>query len=170
MPDYTGDFEDGFGNKITVHAVSNPHFTGKKPSRLYDRATGYGIIRFEKNKRKITFECWPRWVDPSKDDAEQYAGWPVTVHQYDNYISQAPHQLPVLKVEGPEDAVVKVYDMDTGELVYSIRIKGNMFQPKVFKKGRYGIVVGYPERDEWKELGGMNTIRGGLPEIRTVSF
>ena len=37
-PRYTGDYEDGFGNKITVYAVSNPMFTGLKPSRLYDRA------------------------------------------------------------------------------------------------------------------------------------
>ncbi len=170
MPGYTGDYEDGFGNKITICAVSNPHFSGKKPSKLYDRATGYGLIRFNKDTREITFECWPRWVDPADSNAQQYEGWPIEFHQYDNYISKAPYHLPVLKIAGPEDPVIKVYNLKSGELVYSIRIKGNMFQPKVFEKGRYGIVIGYPDNDEWIELDGVNTVEGKWPEIRSVRF
>jgi len=78
--------------------------------------------------------------------------------------------LPVLKIDGPEDPVIKVYNIKSGELVYSIRIKGNMFQPKVYEKGRFEIIVGYPEKDEWKELVGMKTVEGGLPEIRSIVF
>jgi hypothetical protein len=63
-PQYTGEHKDGFGNKITVHAASNPTFTNKQPSRLYDRATGYGIVRFNKESRNITLECWPRYANP----------------------------------------------------------------------------------------------------------
>ena len=44
---------------------------GHEPTRLYDRAPGYGIVRLERATRRITVECWPRWVDPSQSD-EQY--------------------------------------------------------------------------------------------------
>ena len=79
MPKYTGDFEDGFGNKISVYAASNPVFTGLKPSRLYARATGFGVIRFNKKKHTITFECYPRRVETESANQIQYPGWPVTV-------------------------------------------------------------------------------------------
>jgi hypothetical protein len=37
---YTGDYEDGFGNKMTVLAVSNPSRSGREPTALHDRAPG----------------------------------------------------------------------------------------------------------------------------------
>jgi alkaline phosphatase D len=78
-PRYTGDYLDGFGNKITVLAVANPHLTGIPPEDINDRAPGYGIITFDRASRKITLANWPRWVDPSQPDAKPYPGWPVTV-------------------------------------------------------------------------------------------
>ena len=75
-PHYTGDFIDGFGNPITVIAVANPINTGLEPASLYDRMPGYGVIRFGK---EVVFECWPRWVDPSSADAQQFFGWPFTL-------------------------------------------------------------------------------------------
>ncbi len=75
-PHYTGDFIDGFGNPITVIAVANPINTGLKPAKLYDRMPGYGVIRFGES---IVFECWPRWVDPTAPDAQQFTGWPFTL-------------------------------------------------------------------------------------------
>ncbi|MBI9016110.1 MAG: alkaline phosphatase D family protein [Phycisphaerae bacterium] len=146
QPKYTGDFEDGFGNKITVHAVSNPLFTGLKPERLYDRATGYGITRFNLDTRDITIECWPRLTDPSKKDAKQYTGWPITINQMDNYSRKALGFLPTLKIKGATDPVIKVIDEATGQPIYAIRIKGNTFQPKVFTEGSYTIEVGKPDK------------------------
>jgi len=143
-PHYTGDFEDGFGNKISVYAVSNPVFTGLKPSRLYDRATGYGIIRFNRKTRKITIECWRRQADPSRSDSGQYPGWPITIKQIDNYIGSAKLFLPLIEVKNMTDPVIQVIDESSGEIVYSIRINGTRFQPKVFEKGSYKIRVGEP--------------------------
>ena len=37
-PKYCGRFLDGFGNRMTVHAVSNPHRSGIEPAALHDRA------------------------------------------------------------------------------------------------------------------------------------
>ncbi|HDL18619.1 MAG TPA: twin-arginine translocation pathway signal protein [Bacteroidetes bacterium] len=144
FPRYTGDFEDGFGNKITVYAVSNPVYTGLKPSRLYDRATGYGIVRFNRKTRNIVIECWPRQADPTQPNAEQYPGWPIKINQMDNYGRQAKAYLPRLKVTGMTEPVVQIIDEKNGEIVYTLRIKRSNFQPKVFRPGEYTIKVGEP--------------------------
>ncbi|RUA07172.1 MAG: twin-arginine translocation pathway signal protein [Flavobacteriia bacterium] len=149
-PRYTGEYVDGFGNKISVHAISNPVFTGKKPSKLYDRATGYGIVRFNKNTRDITIECWPRQADPKTD--KQYDGWPVVINQSDNFLKNARLFLPEIQVKGMKNPVVQVIDEKTDEIVFTIRIKGTKYQPKVLKKGNYTIKVGEPGTGKEKVL------------------
>ena len=140
-PKNTGDFEDGFGNKMTVHAVSNPYLSGKEPTELHDRAAGYGIVRFNKESRDITMENWPRWANPSAGDGP-YDGWPVTSNQMDNYGRKAAGYLPKVHVRGLPDPLIQVYDETDDEIVYTVRIKGNTFRPKVFKTSHnYGIVV-----------------------------
>jgi hypothetical protein len=143
-PRYTGRFLDGFGNHVTVHAVANPVRSGRKPRRLYDRSPGYGIVRFDPQARNITAECWPRWVDPSRPGARQYAGWPVTVRQTDGYARRPASYLPTVVVEGTTDPVVRVIDEASGEIVYSLRIRGNRFRPPVFTRGPHAIQVGQP--------------------------
>ncbi len=68
---YTGDYLDGFHNRITMHAYANPDagFNGE----------GYGLVRFDKAAGQVTFECWPRTVDVSDSSARQFPGWPITV-------------------------------------------------------------------------------------------
>jgi hypothetical protein len=87
---WTGDYLDGFNNKITMIAYANPDpkrskFTDK-PADETDAnaiqegwADGYGLIRFKKSTSEVTFECWPRYADVTKPDAKQFPGWPVTV-------------------------------------------------------------------------------------------
>jgi len=156
-PKYTGDFKDGFGNKITVHAVSNPYYTGKTPSRLYDRATGYGIVRFIKQSRDIVVECWPRWVDPSAKDAVQYPGWPVKFNQLDNYNREAVSWLPEVKIQGLQYAVIQVIDEKSDEIIYTLRLTDDSFHPKVFKKGMYTIMVGDPDKNKWEIVKGIKS-------------
>ncbi|MEN1680537.1 MAG: metallophosphoesterase family protein [Planctomycetota bacterium] len=67
---WTGDYLDGFGNKITMHAYANPE--------TQSRGAGYGLIRFDKSTREVTFECWPRDADVTQADAKQFPGWPRT--------------------------------------------------------------------------------------------
>ena len=143
-PPYTGDFLDGFGNKVTVLAVSNPHTVTVEPQWINLRAPGYGIISFHRESRKITMANWPRWVDASQPDAKPYPGWPVTIDQMDNYGREAVAYLPTVKVQGVTDPVVQVIDESNNEIVYTIRITGNAFQPKVFREGSYTIRVGEP--------------------------
>jgi len=50
--------------------------------------------------------------------------------------------LPTIKIAGLEDPVVQVIDEADGQPVYTIRIKGSEFRPKVFREGIYTIRVG----------------------------
>jgi hypothetical protein len=154
-PEGLGDYFDGFHNKITMHAYANPSEERKNKwgGEWGERAAGYGLIKFNTKTRKITIECWPRGVDVTADDAEQYEGWPVTIDQMDNYSRQAIAYLPVIQVSGMEDPVVQVIYEPDMEVVYSFRIKGQQFQPKVFKDGKYTLKIG-------DQPGQMKTISG----------
>jgi len=131
---FTGRSYDGFGNKLTMKAYANPtneNFNG----------AGYGLIRFHKTDRKITFECWPRHKDVTAANAEQFPGWPITISQFDNYARQPMATLPTLQFVGEKDPVVKVTDQRSGELVYMVRVLGAEFQPQVYHDSVYTIEV-----------------------------
>ncbi len=158
-PEYTGDFFDGFGNRMTVHAVSNPHRTHIPPENLHNRAPGYGIVRFVRSSREIVIECWPRWVDPSQAGARQYPGWPVTCHQLDNDGRGAWGWLPVVEVSGLTDPVVQVIAEADGEILYTLRISGTRFEPKVFAPGDYSVVISDPDNHLVKRFPGLKPMR-----------
>ncbi len=141
LPDYTGKYLDGFGNKITCWAVANPSMEPNGGDRLTTRAAGFGIIRFNKESREITFECWPRNVNITDSDADQYPGWPFTVRQEDNYGREAVAYLPTLNISGFINPIVQITDEATDEIVYTIRINGESYRPKVFKEGKYTVRV-----------------------------
>ena len=136
--DYLGDYRDGFGNMLTIHAHTNPRPSGREPAELHDRMPGFGIVRFDKRTREITVECWPRMVDVT-DPANQYTGWPRTIRQLDNYGRQAVAYLPTIRVRGATDPVVQVVDEESGETAYTVRIQGSEFRPKVFGEGTYTV-------------------------------
>lgn len=132
---FTGRYYDGFGNKITMHAYANP-------ADGNHMGTGYGLVRFKKSTREITMECWPRFVDVSTPDAKMYAGWPITIGQEENYGRRPLAWLPKLEFAGQKYPVVQIIDEADGSVVYTLRIKGNSFRPKVFREGTYTIKVG----------------------------
>jgi hypothetical protein len=84
QPRNTGDYLDGFGNHMTVLAVSNPFLSAVEPKDINSRAPGYGIVTFDRATLRITLANWPRSVDPSKPGARPYPGWPITIHRDDN--------------------------------------------------------------------------------------
>lgn len=148
QPRYTGNFEDGFGNKVTVLAVANPRKTNRNPAIIYDRSTGYGIVTFDKQNRTMKIECWPRYADPEKDANGQYKGWPVTVTQEDNYGRNATGYLPTLQIRGAKNPVVVIIDEHRGDVVYSLRINGNTFRPRIFSSASHTIkiIAGHTEK------------------------
>ena len=68
---WTGRYKDGFDNKITMHAYANPDTDSN--------GAGYGIIKFNKERKDVTFECWPRYEDVRLNNPKQFKGWPITV-------------------------------------------------------------------------------------------
>ena len=146
-----GDHFDGFNNKVTAIAVANPS-PEKGGDRLTTRAAGFGVTRINKKTRDVTFICWPRNVDVSAKDAKPYPGWPFTFNQLDNYGRKTDAYLPSLEINRPNQ-VVQVINEKTEEILYTIRIKGSAFRPKVFSDGSYTINVG--EGNERKSLKGI---------------
>jgi hypothetical protein len=139
---WTGDFKDGLGNKISMLAYANPENIANEQQR----ADGYGIARFNKDKRIITFECWPRF-QPAGDRATQFPGWPITVNEAANDGRAIKGWLPKLKLNLPS-AVVAVTDSKTKQLVYCWRVAGSEFQPPVYAPGTYSIQIGRDQPNE----------------------
>lgn len=145
-PRYTGEYLDGFGNKVTVHAVSNPALVNFEPKALTQRAPGYGIITLDRATRKITVANWPRWVDVSKPGARPYEGWPITIDQTDNGLPRTGWKLDRVDAPGINDPVVQIIDQSSNEIVYTLRITGSSFTPSVFKEGVYTVRIFDPDR------------------------
>ncbi|KAA3614348.1 MAG: twin-arginine translocation pathway signal protein [Planctomycetota bacterium] len=170
QPEYTGQFRDGFGNYMTVHAVSNPVRYGQEPAALYDRAPGYGIIRFRRGPQQIEVECWPRWQDPKDPQAEQYPGWPQVVHARDQYAKRPTAWLPAFEVKGMARPVLKVRHQQSGELVYSCRLSDSRVRPWVFEEGLYQVGLGEPATGRWREFDHLEASREAGSDVISVVF
>ena len=158
MPDYTGRYRDGFGNRVTVWAVANPVTSNQQPAALHDRAPGYGIVRLRKKEQTITIECWPRYQDPTAAGAAQYPGWPLTISMEDNYGRPARAYLPTLQFTGLSGPVVQVIDESNDEILYTTRAKGDTYRAKVFRPGTYTVKVGKPGTDRMQTLQGIRSV------------
>jgi alkaline phosphatase D len=155
-PENTGDFLDHFGNPMTVIAVANGAIepTGAVLQQMQEKASGLGLVRFDKVGRTVTFECWPYLADPTIPGT-QFPGWPVTVQIANNDGRQAAAHLPMLEVAGIANPVVQVLNEADGEILYTLRISGRRFQPKVFAPGTYTVRIGEPELNRMREIRGI---------------
>ena len=143
-PEYTGEFRDGFGNRMTVYAVSNPVANGVEPTAINHRAPGYGIIKFNRQTRKVDIANWPRWVDATAAGAQPYEGWPITIDQLDNGLSAAKWALDPIDANGQ---VVQVIRSPEDEVVYTLRPAAGKFTPKVWERGGYVVRLFDPDGD-----------------------
>ena len=159
---WTGDYLDGLYNKITMHAYANPGFKDMPEARrraaegdTVELADGYGLIRFNKKTRRITFESWPRLANVTRGDSEQFPGWPITVHMMDNDGRRRVGYLREIIIEGAPNAVVQVARESDGEILYTLRTEGNAFRPHVYDlDDTYTVRVGYGRADQ-KEFTGL---------------
>jgi hypothetical protein len=145
----TGDYFDGLRNHVRVLAVGNPENT-YRPGRLaglHDKASGYGLVRFNTKDRTIAIECFKLLVDVTKPAANlkgeaQFPGWPRTIHMSENYGRKPTGKLPMISVRGMDEPVVQVIDEKTNEVVYTLRSPTPKFRPMVFSDGPFTIRVG----------------------------
>jgi hypothetical protein len=135
---WTGDFQDGLGNRISMMAYANPEDRDDE----HKRADGYGLVRFDKQLRTIKFECWPRFSDASLGDQAQFPGWPIRVNVEANDGREVKGFLPELIFENVVDPVVQVIAEESGEILYTVRVKGNRFQPRVYSQGKHTLKIG----------------------------
>jgi hypothetical protein len=149
----TGDFTDSFGNPITVLAVRNGAAQprpGDVLQFLEEKSSGIGIVRFDKQRRKIRIECWPIRADVTQAST-QFPGWPVEIDVLDNYARKVVGHLPPLTISGVKQPVIEVFDAGTGELVYGLRVTEPAFRPHVFAPGKYTVRVSDPEAGKFNE-------------------
>ena len=140
-PSYTGDYLDGFANKVTNHAAANPEKKLAGGDVLNTRAAGFGIVRFNTKSREIEMECWPRNVDVTDPDAEQYPGWSLTISQFDNYNPRSWGKLGELNFD-IDNPVVQVIDAESNEILYTVRTNGRTFSPGAPKGKTFVVKAG----------------------------
>ncbi|WP_373511730.1 hypothetical protein [Persicitalea sp.] len=156
---WTGDYEDGLGNKITMYAYANPKEKDGKElndnNNRKDRADGYGLVRFNKKTRMITLECWPRFANASSGKG-QFPAWPRTFAMAENDGRKITGYLPTLKF-ATENPVVQGIDEASGEILYTERVKGKEYRPRVFGSGSFTVKVG---KDKPEKIVG-DTVKAG---------
>ena len=142
---HTGEYYDGFQNKITMHSYANP----KKDA---NKGSGFSLVYFDKAQRQITFENWPTHVNIA-NGGKPYPGWPVTIQQKDNDGREAIGTLGTITVENIEQPVFQVIAEETGEILYTIRTLTNTFSPPIYAPGKYTLKIG-------KDLPNLKEIKG----------
>jgi hypothetical protein len=162
---WTGDFTDGLGNKITMLAYANP---GNIQDER-ERGDGYGLVRFDKRSRRVTFECWPRFADASAGDRAQFPGWPISIEMADNDGRRPSAWLPELRFNGVQNPVVQVVAEATGEVLYTIRIQGDRFQPPVYAPGRYTVRAGR-DKPDGREIADLEAAKKSAAGWRIVEL
>ena len=147
---WTGDYQDGFGNRLTMMAYANPADRRDQQKR----SDGYGIVRFHKPTRAITVECWPRFADVREGDKAQFPGWPVRLRMQDNDGRKLVGWLPEVVVEGVSQPVVQVVHETTREVLYTIRVKSSPWRAPVYAPGTYQLKLGR-DRPDARSLSGL---------------
>lgn len=78
----TGEYVDAFGNKNYIYTVANPSEIDQHENR-YQRAelkaSGYGMIHFDTQKKQAKCEAIRFLVDVENTEEAQFPGWPVTI-------------------------------------------------------------------------------------------
>ncbi len=74
----------------------------------------------------------------------------------------------VIEVTGMEDPVIQVVSEATGDVVYTLRVRGTGFSPWVFTNGQYAVFVGEPATTRWQQLTGLQASSAVNDTIRVV--
>ncbi|QDT10372.1 alkaline phosphatase D family protein [Planctomycetes bacterium K23_9] len=83
----TGEYLDGFGNKIYVYAVGNPDVGTEKNryDKAHQKGSGFGLVTIDTKEKTYHMDSFRFKVDALDGNPEnQFPGWPVTIHQKEN--------------------------------------------------------------------------------------
>ena len=145
---WTGDYEDGLGNPITMLAYANPGSMGGAEHHDNQRGDGYGLVRFDKNASTITFEAWP-YQGRVSEGLKPYPGWPITIAMTDNDGRKPVKQIPVPQVirDLPEP-VISLVDESSGVPVYTQRFAKVPATLPVYQEGKFSLRYGKDQATE----------------------
>ena len=87
--DWTGRYQDGLGNRITVLGAANPERgSNTKEGRegldaeevAHIKGSGHGMVILDRTARTATFEIWRHAFDAATPrPGDQFAGFPVVL-------------------------------------------------------------------------------------------
>jgi hypothetical protein len=83
----TGEYLDGFGNKIYVYAVGNPEVGTKKNryEKAHQKGSGFGLVTVDTDAKTYLIDSYRFLIDATDENpANQFPGWPVLIHQAEN--------------------------------------------------------------------------------------
>ncbi len=84
---HTGEYLDGFGNKVYLYTAGNPEVGTKRPryERAHQKGSGFGFVTIDTEKKTYKLEAFRFNVDPTDGKpGNQFPGWPITLHQAEN--------------------------------------------------------------------------------------
>jgi phosphodiesterase/alkaline phosphatase D-like protein len=84
---HTGEYLDGFGNKVYVYATGNPEVATKRLryERAHQKGSGFGFVTIDTEERTYTLDAFRFNVDPTDGNLNnQFPGWPITLEQAEN--------------------------------------------------------------------------------------
>lgn len=83
----TGEYLDGFGNKVYVYAVGNPEVGTAKNryEKAHQKGSGLGLVTIDTVARTYVLDSFRFLVDATDGHPDnQFPGWPVTIQQKEN--------------------------------------------------------------------------------------
>jgi alkaline phosphatase D len=160
---YTGDFEDGFGNRFRLLAAANPtdvKFMGDRDQTLRRwnsrpggnvdsvrlcQGDGVGIVRIDTGKRTCQVECWPYDVMPNPEGKGQFKGWPATFTQQEMDGRETPYYIARVEYPPGKKICAAVFDQIVYELVYCFPLKNPGEPLPVYANGTYDVLLIEPD-------------------------
>src|SRR4029077_5062424 len=110
------------------------------PNPLMDRSPGYGIIEFDRATRKIT-----RVSSPLREYSKRAAGWPITIDHLDNGFPREGFVLDTIRAPRSGLCAQVIRENGAGEIVYTVRLSGLSFTPRVYEAGVYSVRIFDPD-------------------------
>jgi len=83
----TGEYLDGFGNKVYVYAVGNPIVPTEKNryKKAHQKGSGFGLVTIDTKQKTYAIDSFRFLCDSTDGNPQnQFPGWPVTIHQKEN--------------------------------------------------------------------------------------
>ena len=137
----TGNYTDAFGNPSYIYAIGEYADDTRSDNRYIKgvkTTSGFGLVTFDIESRDIKVESYKFLADLENAPARvnQHAGWPKILNQYEN-AGLNNYNLPEIKSKKVNNPVVNIIEKKSGNLISSIRIKGDTFTPTVQNKGMF---------------------------------